>query len=91
MFPIEHKLTRIDAVLSLGLPLAVNRRGAKHINPKALVTANQDTRTHIARIQQMLSWRDIGLMQLCLNDFRHRLIGLRRRGCGHMRDEVGQS
>ena len=90
VFPIEHKLTRIEAMLNLGLPLAIHRRGAKHINPKALVTVNQDTRTHIARIQQMFSRRDSGLMHLCLNDFCHRLIGLRRWSGGDMGNHVRQ-
>src|SRR5438034_4640654 len=90
VLPIKEKLTRINAGCALGLPLGVNGHGANHKGPKALLTLNQDPSAHIACINEMLSWWQIGLGQLLLNDFRHRLISSGCRSGGHVCDQVVQ-
>ena len=74
MFPIKHTLTGINARGAMSLPLSVYRHGANHLDPKVLLTVDSHPSAHISCIHQMLSGWDIGLMQLLLNGFRHRLI-----------------
>ena len=67
VFPIEQKLARIDARGAMGLPLSVHRRGTHYFNPKAYLAVDQHPSTHIACIDEMLSWREISLEQFLLN------------------------
>ena len=50
VFPIEHKLARINALRGPSLPLRINGRRTNHLDPKALVTVDQHPSTHVASI-----------------------------------------
>ena len=72
----------------MGLPLRINRHRTHYLDPKSLLTLDQDPSAHIPGIDEMLSWGQICLVQLLLNLFGHRLVGFGRKGCGDMCDEV---
>jgi hypothetical protein len=54
VFPIKDKLTRINARSGMGLPLRVNGDGTNHLNPQALLTADQHPSACIPCIDKML-------------------------------------
>lgn len=90
VLPIQDELAGINARWGMGLPLGINRDRANDLDPKALLTLDQDPSAHVPSIDEMLSWSQIGLVRLLLNLFSHRLVGSRRKGCGNMGDEVGE-
>jgi hypothetical protein len=70
VFPIKDELTGINARWGMGLPLGINRDRANNLDPKSLLTLDQDPSAHVPSIHQMDAWRDIGLVQLLLNALR---------------------
>jgi hypothetical protein len=50
VFPIEHKLARIEARGTMSLPLSVYRHRTNHFNPKASLAVNSHPSAHIACI-----------------------------------------
>lgn len=90
VLPIKGELTGINARWGVGLPLGIYRDRINYLDPKALLTLDQDPSAHIPGIDQMLCWDQICLVQLLLNLFGHRLVGSGRKGGGDMGDEVGK-
>jgi len=88
VLPIQDKLTGINAIRGVGLPLRINGHWANYLDPKAFLTFDQDPSAYIACVYEMFSGWDLCLMQLLLNPFSHRFIGFWRRGGSDMRDEV---
>jgi hypothetical protein len=90
VFPIEGEWAGIEALRGLSLPLGISWRRTYQLDPEASLAVDYHPGTHIACLHEMVSRRDIRLVQFLLNTFGHRLISPRCRGSGHMRDEVRQ-
>lgn len=73
-FPIDEKLTDIDPLLSIGLPLHICPNWAKDINPILLLTARQDGCSNVARIEQVLTRSKLCLPKVSMDCLCYDLI-----------------
>src|SRR6266567_8202914 len=87
-FPVDEELAGINALLRVGLPLHIATSRTNDFNPVPLLTADQNGCRDIARIEQVLTRGELSLPKIRMDRLRHRLIGRRSSGRGHMGDQV---
>ena len=88
LIPINTKLTAINALVSVGLPLYIETPRTNHFDAVLRLPADQDWGGDISCIDQVLTGREGSPRKLGMDRFCHGLISRRGNGRGHMGDEV---
>lgn len=88
MFPIDEKVISIEACLLTRLPLMVPAGWTQQVDLVVLLALDQQFGIHIARIDNMLVWQELFVLEGFVDDRRSRIIRDRGRGGFHMWNEV---
>lgn len=88
VFPIDEEVIGIEAHLLIGLPLMVPAGWTQQVDLVVLLALDQQFGIHIARIDNMLVWQELFVLEGFVDDRRSRIIRDRCRGGFHMRNEV---
>ena len=88
VFPIDEKMIGIEASLLAGLPLMVSTGRTHQIDLVVLLALEQQFGIHIARIDTMLIWQEVFVLEAFMNDGGSGIIGNRSGGRFDMGDQM---